>query len=61
MPCGLISTTTTFASGLPLASLTRPVIVTFTRGGAVVSTGVVGVSTVGVGDATGEASGVALG
>ena len=72
MPCGLISTTTTLAIGFPLASFTRPVIVTVARDGlSIFSTGEVscvdveaGVGSaaeVGVGEAPGGASGLELG
>lgn len=69
VPCGLTSTTTTFAIGLPAASLTRPLIVTVARGAlSIFSTGEVasegwdvgaGVgSGVGAGDASGVGAGV---
>lgn len=60
VPCGLISTTTTFAIGLPLASFTRPVIITVARGGlSIFSTGEV--SSVGVEAGAGVGSGVEVG
>ena len=65
VPCGLISTTTTFAIGLPLASLTCPVIEIVTRLGAIISPGTgdvlsevcVGASGVGLALGSGVASG----
>ena len=60
MPCGLISTTTTFAIGFPLASLTLPVIATVVgRGLLSFSTG--DVSSDGAVTDTGVESGVAVG
>lgn len=60
-PCALISTTTTLVRVLPLASLTRPVIVTVVRGGlSIFSTGEASRAGAGVdsGVADGEGSGV---
>lgn len=53
MPRGLISTTTTFAIGLPAASFTRPERVTVARGLAAASTGAPIVSTGEMGVGTG--------
>ena len=67
VPCGLISTTTTFASGLPVESFTRPVIATVVCGGLFsFSTGDVSSGSVATGPgvdsgvAAGEASGVVV-
>ena len=60
VPCGLISTITTFASGLPPESFTCPVIVTVVRVGlSIFSTG--DASSVGVVDGAGVESGIAIG
>ena len=60
VPSGLISTTTTFASGLPFESFTRPVIATVVCGGLFsFSTG--DVSRVNVATGPGVDSGVAAG
>ena len=60
VPCGLISTTTTFARGLPFKSFTRPVIATVVCGGlSIFSTGEE--SSVGLAAGAGVASGVAAG